>query len=168
VTHGITALNIPGIESRRKGPNKGRKERKFITPGPDWLWCCDGHKPPPSRDRPTGRPEPSAGLLGALDRKYPATVNPLSGDLVFDSSMKIVKSRKLGPRSRSERISLKALKQIGGACEKHKTSKKKVSINTRRSGHAEATGVLMLSGHQCFKLMDETFVNIEGRTTVSN
>jgi len=102
------------------------------------------------------------------DGKHPATANPPSGELVFDSSMNMVKSRKLGPRSRSERISLKALKQMGGACEKHKISKKKVSINTRRSAHTDATGVSMLCGYQYFEVMDETFGNIEGRTTVSN
>jgi hypothetical protein len=31
----ITALNILGTESRRKGPDKGREEREFIIPGPD-------------------------------------------------------------------------------------------------------------------------------------
>jgi hypothetical protein len=107
-------------------------------------------------------------LMTCPDGKHPATANPPPEELVFDSSMKMVKSRKLGPRPRSERISLKVLKQMGGACEKHKISKKKVSINTRRSAHANATGVSMLCGHQYFELMEETFGNIEGRTTVSN
>src|SRR5436305_5843405 len=43
VRDAIATLDIPGTESRRKGPDKGRKGGEFITPGPDWLWCCDGH-----------------------------------------------------------------------------------------------------------------------------
>src|SRR2546421_12437907 len=96
-----------------------------------------------------------------LDGKHPTTANLPPGELVFDSSMNIVKSRKLGPRSRSERISLKVLKQMGGACEKHKISKKKVSINTRRSTHADTTGVPMLCGHQYFEPTGETVSNME-------
>ena len=43
VRDAIATLDNPGTESRRKGPDKGRKGGEFITPGPDWLWCCDGH-----------------------------------------------------------------------------------------------------------------------------
>jgi hypothetical protein len=43
VRDAIATLDIPGTESRRKGPDKGRQREEFITPGPDWLWCCDGH-----------------------------------------------------------------------------------------------------------------------------
>jgi hypothetical protein len=43
VRDAIATLDTPGTESRRKGPDKGRKESEFITPGPDWLWCYDGH-----------------------------------------------------------------------------------------------------------------------------
>ena len=106
--------------------------------------------------------------MTCLDGQYPATVNPPSGELVFDTSMKMVKSRKLRPRSRSERISSKLLKQMGGACKKHKNSKKKVRAITTRNDYANVTEVSMLSGHQCFELMYETFGNIEGRNTVSN
>lgn len=102
------------------------------------------------------------------DGQHPASANPPFGELVFDSSMKMVKSRKLGPRSRSERISLRFLKQMGGACEKHKNSKKKVRTITTRSDYANLIEVSMLSGHQCFEFMYGTFGIIEGKTTVSN
>jgi hypothetical protein len=38
----IAALDIPATESHRKGPDKAREGGEFITPGPDWPWCCDG------------------------------------------------------------------------------------------------------------------------------
>jgi hypothetical protein len=37
VRDAITTLNTRGTESRRKGPDKGRKGGEFIIPGPDWL-----------------------------------------------------------------------------------------------------------------------------------
>ena len=43
VRDAIVTLDTPGTESRRKGPNKGRKGGEFITLRPDWLWCYDGH-----------------------------------------------------------------------------------------------------------------------------
>jgi hypothetical protein len=43
VRDAIITLNTRGIESRRKGPDKRRKGEEFIIPGPDWLWCCNGH-----------------------------------------------------------------------------------------------------------------------------
>jgi hypothetical protein len=35
-------LDIPATESHRKGPDKACEGGEFITPGPDWPWCCDG------------------------------------------------------------------------------------------------------------------------------
>jgi len=32
-----------GTAARRRGPNKTRKDGEFVTAGPDFLWCCDGH-----------------------------------------------------------------------------------------------------------------------------
>jgi hypothetical protein len=32
-----------GTQARRRGPDKRRTDGEFITPGPDFLWCCDGH-----------------------------------------------------------------------------------------------------------------------------
>jgi hypothetical protein len=35
VRNTIIIFNIPGTESRREGPNKGRKGGEFVIPGPD-------------------------------------------------------------------------------------------------------------------------------------
>jgi hypothetical protein len=43
VRDALAHLDTRGTESRRKGPDKGRKGEEFITPGPDWLWCYNGH-----------------------------------------------------------------------------------------------------------------------------
>ena len=43
VRDALAALDVVGTESRRRGPDKRHKGGEFITPGPDWLWCCDGH-----------------------------------------------------------------------------------------------------------------------------
>jgi|SRR6266516_4645582 len=43
VRDALATLDTVGVESRRKGSDKRRKGGEFITPGPDWLWCCDGH-----------------------------------------------------------------------------------------------------------------------------
>lgn len=43
VRDALTTLDSVGTESRRKGPDKGREGGEYIAPGPDWLWCCDGH-----------------------------------------------------------------------------------------------------------------------------
>jgi hypothetical protein len=43
VRDALAQLDPAGTEARRKGPNKRHKGGEFITPGPDWLWCCDGH-----------------------------------------------------------------------------------------------------------------------------
>lgn len=43
VRDALAMLDDAGTASRRKGPNRRRKGGEFITPGPDWLWCCDGH-----------------------------------------------------------------------------------------------------------------------------
>jgi hypothetical protein len=43
VRDALSTLDTAGTESRRKGPNKSREGGEYITPGPDWLWCCDGH-----------------------------------------------------------------------------------------------------------------------------
>ena len=43
VRDALATLDSVGTESRRKGPDKSRKGGEYITPGPDWLWSCDGH-----------------------------------------------------------------------------------------------------------------------------
>jgi len=44
VRDALAMLDTPGTESRRKGTDKTRsKGGEYLTPGPDWLWCCDGH-----------------------------------------------------------------------------------------------------------------------------
>ena len=43
VRDALAMLDAAGTTSRRKGPNRRHKGGEFITPGPDWLWCCDGH-----------------------------------------------------------------------------------------------------------------------------
>ena len=43
VRDALSTLDTAGTESRRKGPSKSRQGGEYITPGPDWLWCCDGH-----------------------------------------------------------------------------------------------------------------------------
>jgi hypothetical protein len=50
-----------------------------------------------------------------------------TGNLVFNSSMEAVAPRRLGPRSRADKDAAQHLKRAGGACLKHKASKKKVS-----------------------------------------
>jgi hypothetical protein len=52
---------------------------------------------------------------------------PSTGHLVFNSSMEAVKPRRLGPRSRADKDAALHLKRAGGACPRHKASKKKVS-----------------------------------------
>jgi hypothetical protein len=41
VRDALAALDAAGTASRRKGRSKRRKGGEHITPGPDWLWCCD-------------------------------------------------------------------------------------------------------------------------------
>jgi hypothetical protein len=36
-------LDKQGTLARQLGPKKRRKRGEFITRGPDWLWCIDGH-----------------------------------------------------------------------------------------------------------------------------
>jgi hypothetical protein len=43
VRDAIAFYDPQGTRARRRGPDKHRKDREFITPGPDFLWCCDGH-----------------------------------------------------------------------------------------------------------------------------
>jgi hypothetical protein len=43
VRDALKALDAAGVESRRRGPDKRQKGGEYITPGPDWLCCCDGH-----------------------------------------------------------------------------------------------------------------------------
>ena len=43
VRDALLTLDDKGIESRRQGPKKRYIGGEFITPDPDWLWCCDGH-----------------------------------------------------------------------------------------------------------------------------
>jgi hypothetical protein len=43
VREALAHLDPEGTEARRRGPDKTRKGGEFITPGPDFLWYCDGH-----------------------------------------------------------------------------------------------------------------------------
>jgi hypothetical protein len=43
VRDALAHLDPEGTEARRRGPDKTRQSGEFITPGPDFLWCCDGH-----------------------------------------------------------------------------------------------------------------------------
>ena len=43
VRDALIALDPAGVQSRHRGPDKRQKGGEYITPGPDWLWCCDGH-----------------------------------------------------------------------------------------------------------------------------
>jgi len=43
VRDAIAFHDAQGTQARRRGPDKHRKDGEFITPGPDFLWCCDGH-----------------------------------------------------------------------------------------------------------------------------
>jgi hypothetical protein len=43
VRDAIAFYDPQGTRARRRGPDKHRKHGEFITPGPDFLWCCDGH-----------------------------------------------------------------------------------------------------------------------------
>jgi hypothetical protein len=43
VRDALIALDPAGVQSRQRGPDKRQKDGEYITPGPDWLWCCDGH-----------------------------------------------------------------------------------------------------------------------------
>lgn len=43
VRDALSHLDEKGTKSRRPGPKKNHKRGEYITPGPDWLWCCDGH-----------------------------------------------------------------------------------------------------------------------------
>lgn len=43
VRDALSHLDEIGTSSRRPGPKKNHKRGEYITPGPDWLWCCDGH-----------------------------------------------------------------------------------------------------------------------------
>ena len=52
---------------------------------------------------------------------------PGSGHLVFNSSMEPVAPKTLGPRSRADKDAALHLKRAGGACPRHKASKKRVS-----------------------------------------
>ena len=43
VRDAIAFYDPQGTRARRRGPDKHRKDGEFIIPGPDFLWCCDGH-----------------------------------------------------------------------------------------------------------------------------
>lgn len=43
VRDALAQLDEKGMASRRRGPDKHNKTGEYIVPGPDWLWCCDGH-----------------------------------------------------------------------------------------------------------------------------
>jgi hypothetical protein len=43
VRDAIAFYDTQGTQARRRGSDKHRKDVEFITPGPDFLWCCDGH-----------------------------------------------------------------------------------------------------------------------------
>lgn len=43
VRDALAILDEAGTDSRRKGPDKRHQGKEYITPGPDFLWCCDGH-----------------------------------------------------------------------------------------------------------------------------
>jgi hypothetical protein len=43
VRDALAQYDPEGTAARRRGPDKTRKGGEFITPGPDFLWCCDGH-----------------------------------------------------------------------------------------------------------------------------
>jgi hypothetical protein len=59
----------------------------------------------------------------------PRSISQVSGtgNLVFSSSMEAVTPRRLGPRSRADKDAAQHLKRAGGACLKHKASRKRVS-----------------------------------------
>lgn len=52
---------------------------------------------------------------------------PNTGHLVFNSSMEAVALKTRGPRSRADKDAALHLKRAGGACPRHKASKKRVS-----------------------------------------
>jgi hypothetical protein len=64
--------------------------------------------------------KPTSVALRSLSRV------PGTGHLVFNSSMEAMVQRKLGPRSRADKDAAVRLKRAGGACRRHKASKKKV------------------------------------------
>jgi len=39
----IAYWDVQSTRARRRGSDKHRKDWEFITSGPDFLWCCDGH-----------------------------------------------------------------------------------------------------------------------------
>jgi hypothetical protein len=39
----LSTLDREGTRARQLGPKKRRKGSEFLTRGPDWLWCIDGH-----------------------------------------------------------------------------------------------------------------------------
>jgi hypothetical protein len=43
VRDALGVLDQEGTQSRRKGVDKRSTTGEYITPSPDWLWCCDGH-----------------------------------------------------------------------------------------------------------------------------
>lgn len=43
VRDALAHLDPESTEARRRGPDKIRQSGEFIIPGPDFLWCCDGH-----------------------------------------------------------------------------------------------------------------------------
>jgi hypothetical protein len=43
VRDALAELDAVGTEARRKGPKKTPHGTEFVTNGPDFLWCCDGH-----------------------------------------------------------------------------------------------------------------------------
>lgn len=43
VRDGLAHIDPEGTEVRRRGPDKRQKGGEFVTPGPDFLWCCEGH-----------------------------------------------------------------------------------------------------------------------------
>ena len=39
----LAHYDASGTQARSRGPAKSRKDGEFITPGPNFLWYCDGH-----------------------------------------------------------------------------------------------------------------------------
>jgi hypothetical protein len=97
--------------------------------------------------RNTGLPRKS--YKPSYPRSGPLSQGSITGHFVFDSSMKSLTPRRLLPRSQADKDAALKLKQMGGACQKHRANKKKASRPSRKHRLALTLSQVSLSFTAC-------------------
>ena len=98
--------------------------KELFTLEPEAPW--NQRQPHPDRRFEAEATRPPSNVTLANEGKSAHPQN-----LVFDSSMNLVTPNNAKPKSSSEKIESLQLKRLGGACLKHKSTKKRVSLRLR-------------------------------------